>query len=240
MTLEIGYNDSFEVRREHYFSKCKDNFSILYLSDLHLNRFSKNMITKIEKTIAELNPTIVLLGGDYVDTKHGLIYLNYLLAALSFRKNVFAIAGNHDYFFGLNKIKTLMLNNNVIWIENDSFNFKINETSLQIDGIKVNSKKSIADFSILLLHKPINIRLFQKNYNIAFAGHLHGCQFVFWQSKDKLFPGFFFYKWNILKKKLNDCHYFISKGLGDTLPIRFNCKKDVLFVEIISKQHQNI
>ena len=129
MKLEIGYNPSFEVRKEKYLANCKDNFTILYLSDLHLNRFSKNMVYKIGNIITELNPTILLLGGDYVDSKNGLIYLNSLLASFAHRQNVFAVAGNHDYSFGLNEIKTIMTANNIAWIENNSCKFKFKNTS---------------------------------------------------------------------------------------------------------------
>lgn len=29
-----------------------------------------------------------------------------------------------------------------------------------------------------------------------------------------------------------NCRYFISKGLGDTFPVRYNCPKDSILVEI--------
>ena len=234
MKLEIGYHHDFEVRKETYFSSCKDNFSVLYLSDLHLNQFSKNSIQQIEKTITELNPTIVLLGGDYMDSKKGLVYLNVLLASLSHRQHVFAIAGNHDYFFGIKEIKSSMEANNIVWIEQDSVCFKYKNTTIRINGNKVYDERRTIDFSILVLHKPLNPVLFQDNYDLAFAGHLHGCQVILWQKDNKLYPGKFVYKWNILKMKLKTCQYFISKGLGDTLPIRYNCKKDLLFIEVIS------
>ncbi len=236
MKLEIGYNHSFEIRREKYLANCKDDFSILYLSDLHLNSFSKKVVEKIAAAIKSLNPTIILLGGDYVDSKKGLAHLNSLLASVSSRENVFAIAGNHDYFFGVDTIKEAMLLNNVNWIENGSFYCQLKKTIIKIDTKNNSNKNNNSDFSILLLHKPINITTLQCKYNIAFAGHLHGCQFVFWQWENKLFPGAFFYKRNLLKAQISNCKLFISKGLGDTLPIRFNCKKDMIFVEVTSNK----
>jgi predicted MPP superfamily phosphohydrolase len=85
------------------------------------------------------------------------------------------------------------------------------------------------------MHKPTDIKHFAERYNLAFAGHLHGCQFVLWKSNQKLFPGNFFYQFNILESIKNNCHYFISKGLGDTLPIRYNCKRDLIFIEVLNK-----
>jgi predicted MPP superfamily phosphohydrolase len=231
MKLEIGYNQLFEIRIETLFTNCPDNFSILYLSDLHFNKFSQNITTRISTSIEELNPTIIFFGGDYVDSKKGLIHLSNLTRSISHRQNIFAIAGNHDYYFGINEVKKIFLDNNVIWLENKSFNLNFRNTKIKIDGNFISKERSIFDFSILLLHKPIHINKFKDNYNLALAGHLHGCQFVFWKSKNKLYPGRFFYEWNILKMKLNNCQYYISKGLGDTLPIRYNCKRDILFIQ---------
>ncbi|MEO6550520.1 MAG: metallophosphoesterase [Ferruginibacter sp.] len=232
MKLEIGSNDHFEVRHEIYPAEITGGFSILYLSDLHLNRFKTSIIAKILSRIHDLNPDIILLGGDYIDFKSQLVHLDKLLKGLSHRKNVLAIAGNHDYRFGVGTIEKLMKENQISWIENDSITLTINNNTIQIDGSKPSGKINPADFSILCLHHPIDIKLFKNNYQLAFAGHLHGCQFVFWQNDKGLYPGRLFYKWNTLLQTSNDCRYYISKGMGDTLPVRLNCSKEMIFVEV--------
>lgn len=231
MKLEIGYNTSFEVRKETYHWKAKSGFTILYISDFHFNRYSKNMASAIASKVQELNPDVVLLGGDYVDTSQGLVHFIEFMKAISHRKYIFAVAGNHDYFFGIEKVKEAVVNNNGIWIEKDSVVFLINESRIKIDGNKM-QKKAEVDFTILCLHKPEDLKSYNDHYNLAFAGHLHGSQFVFWSTSKGMFPGRFFYKWNRLKMCINSCMFFISKGLGDTLPIRFNCRKDMIFVSV--------
>jgi len=233
MKLEIGYKSYFEIRREQYLSSSAANFTILYLSDLHFNKFSGPVTEKIIAAINSLQPDIILLGGDYVDTKKGLVYLNLLLRSFAVHKNIFAIAGNHDHYFGLDDIKKVMAVNNITWIEKSSAIFKLNGHTIQVDGSKAGLKNSNADLAILCLHKPVNIKSFAGNYHLIFAGHLHGGQFVFWQTGKGLYPGKLFYKWNMLKAKSGNCDYFISKGLGDTLPARFNCAKDMIFVQVI-------
>ncbi len=239
MKLAIGANDHFEVRHEQYPSGIAASFSILYLSDLHLNRLGKSIISKIITKINELNPDIILLGGDYVDSRKQLVYLDTLLQALSKRKNVFAIAGNHDYRFGISTIRQIMEANNIGWIENASATISIHNSTIQIDGSKPCIKKSKADFSILCLHQPVDIKRFKDQYQLAFAGHLHGCQFVLWQNDKGLYPGRFFYKWNLLEKREGNCRYFISKGMGDTLPARYNCAKEMIFVQVTGNNTNN-
>ncbi|GEM_PF-3204035 len=38
---------------------------------------------------------------------------------------------------------------------------------------------------------------------------------------------------NILKEKIENCDYYISKGLSDTLPIRFNCSPEIIVVNVL-------
>ncbi len=232
MKLEIGYNTDFEVRTAQYITRGDFSFSVLYLSDFHFNGFSAKMVQHLSDKIDQINPDVLLLGGDYVDTKRGFLYLNKFLQGFAIRKHVFAIAGNHDYFYGIKKIKAAFQRTNIHWIEQSSVTFQLNNQTLQIDGNLPQNRKEHVDFSILCLHQPIDLDACQNQYQLAFAGHLHGSQFVFWQVGPKLYPGRLFFRWNILQTQIGHCHYYISKGLGDTLPIRYNCKKDIIFIEI--------
>lgn len=236
MKLEIGYNTDFEIRKEYLIVEGCTNLTILYLSDLHFNGYSKALVTQIVQCIERHDPTIILFGGDYVDTKKGINYLEELLLNISQRQNLFAVAGNHDFCFGILNIKALFDKYGIYWIDNEVHCININGHKIQIVGKKPQMIQNKVDLSILCLHEPIDITLFDYQYDLAFAGHLHGCQFIFWETEHGLFPGKLFYKWNILKKRRNNCLYLISKGMGDTLPIRFNCKKDVILVEVKGKQ----
>ncbi len=232
MKLEIGYNHDFEIRRESYHNSEGVGFSVLFLSDLHLNKFSVSLVLKLKKSIEEINPTVIILGGDYVDTSKGLKPFNELLDTLSRRSNVFAIAGNHDYFFGIEKIKEVITQNNITWLDQESKTINIDGVNIKISNNPKEPYSPFDDFRILCIHKPITIDDKQNTINLIFAGHLHGCQFVFWSTTKGLYPGRLFYKWNILKRSIGESLYIISKGLGDTLPIRYNCKKDMVLVTI--------
>jgi predicted MPP superfamily phosphohydrolase len=231
--LEIGYNSNFEVRSDEATYNGKHRIRVLYLSDLHFNRFSRPMVTKLISEIEKWSPDLTLLGGDYVDTKKGLVHLSTLLKELSQQKSVFAIAGNHDHFFGIEQVKEVMVKHNISWIEKRSVQLRVGDCLVQIDGTIPASLQSKADLKILCLHQPIDLNKLPVTYDLAFAGHLHGSQFVCWKTEKGLYPGRLFYKWNTLKIMVKDCHYYISKGLGDTLPLRFNCRKELLVVDLM-------
>lgn len=236
MKLEIGYQSDFEVRKECINIQNAVNFTVLYLSDLHLTGFNHTLVERIVQSVEKLDPSIILLGGDYADSNKGVFYFDKLLKAISSRQNIFVITGNHDYFFGISKIRNLCDRySNIIWIENTVKCIDIDGFKVQITGNKPQTHLQKADFNILCLHEPIDITPYQTQFDLVFAGHLHGCQVVFWETEKGLFPGKFFYQWNILKTQIGSCLYLVSKGLGDTLPLRFNCRKDIVFVEIMSK-----
>jgi uncharacterized protein len=138
----------------------------------------------------------------------------------------------------IQSIKNICEKHNITWLENQSNRLEINGLEIEIVGSKPQKKSTNVGFRILCLHQPIDISPFQMEYDLVFAGHLHGCQFVFWETPKGLFPGKFFYRWNILKAQFGNCLYLVSKGLGDTLPIRFNCKRDVVMVEVKNEKQQ--
>lgn len=233
MQWSIGKEVDFEVRTEKYFSDSIADLSILYLSDFHINSYSKNLIEALKLQIDILNPDIILLGGDYIETKKGLKVLEMFFLYLSNRKHVFAISGNHDYWFGIERIKDLAYQYGIEWIDNKFTTIKINNSNIAIIGNNVKLNFERANLNILCLHKPVDIDVIKFPFDIVFAGHLHGCQIVWWQKSEALYPGKFFYHWNVLKKTIGQkTLYLISKGLGDTLPIRINCKHDIVLVKV--------
>ena len=217
-----------------YFSdRCANDFSVLYLSDLHLNRAGGNLVRALVTTLEQLNPSIILFGGDYVDSRAGLVHLQTLLKALAGRKHLFAIGGNHDAFFGKARLQEMFLAHQVGWLQKLPATICLGATTIEISpDFKAPGSPEPADFSILVLHRPAPLEKFQERYQLAFAGHLHGGQAVLWQRKEALFPGRLFYRWNRLKAAAGSCRYYISKGLGDTLPVRYNCRKDVIFITV--------
>lgn len=232
MKLEIGYNSRFEVRMERTPCAVASAIRILYLSDLHFNGRSGEMAAKLGEKVRELQPDLVLLGGDYVDAYAGLLHMNSLLTSISGGVPVLAIAGNHDRFFGIKALREMMESHQAQWIEGTSVDLEVKGTNIRIDGNAAIRRECNSAIRLLCLHKPLDPGKLLTRYHLAFAGHLHGSQCVLWENSQGLFPGRLFYKWNRLKAMVGDCHYYISRGLGDTLPFRYNCPKELVVVDL--------
>ncbi|HYC78851.1 MAG TPA: hypothetical protein VEI02_14595, partial [Planctomycetota bacterium] len=67
---------------------------------------------------------------------------------------------------------------------------------------------------------------------VAFAGHLHGGQCVFFRRGARLYPGAWFNRWTGLRFDVGATKLFVSLGLGDTLPLRWNCPREVVTLDL--------
>ena len=241
MKLEIGYNFPVEVRNYTFPSAALAGKRILYLSDIHYHRLSRPRVEQHLELIRTIDPHLLLLGGDYIDTQFGLPCFQRLLESIG-GIPAFAIAGNHDRPY-LRRLRTLVEAAGLTWLHNDSTMLQLGDATIRIDGTHPAAEATAATpdlvskpaLSILCLHHPIDVRPFAHRYNLVFAGHLHGGQIVFWQTPKGLYPVRWRYRWNQLRLDYGECHYLISKGLGDTLPIRYNCRRDVIAVNLEAK-----
>jgi uncharacterized protein len=231
MRLQLGYNHPFEIRKYRHPDENLAGTRILYLSDFHFTRFGCWSMENICTVTDRLNPDIILLGGDYADSRKGMFYFERMMSSLTRSRHVFAIAGNHD-LPRLHQVRTIVEASQAVWIDKSAATLTYKRSTIQINGTPATTPLPRADLSILCLHRPIDITPFAGQYDLIFAGHLHGSQIVFWSTEKGLFPGRLIYKWNRLSATYGPAQYLISKGLGDTLPIRYNCSRDAVLVEI--------
>ncbi|HEX8505778.1 MAG TPA: metallophosphoesterase [Hymenobacter sp.] len=232
MKLELGYSPNFEVRQVAYHCAGAGSFAVLYLSDLHLTRFGGPLVARLEATITQLDPQLILLGGDYADGPRGMEHFGRLLQFLAARPHVFVVAGNHDEWFGLAKVKKMVEANHLTWLGDEAVEISLAGRRIAISGKGASGRVEGVNFSILCLHQPAGLSRRSAGHNLVFAGHLHGGQVVLWRSARGLYPGRLFYRWNILQARFGNCLCVVSKGLGDTLPVRYNCPKDVVLVRV--------
>lgn len=212
-------------------------YNLLYISDLHLGWSRSNSIVRNLVHLAQTHaPDLILLGGDLVDRKRGLQLLTQAVQELSAIAPVGAISGNHDQWVGVHLVKEAVIAGGGNWLDDRSWQWSIGTHILQIDGgLHCQNLPSpddqSANYKILCAHNPIAIEQAQ-GYQLVLAGHLHGCQWVFWERQGRLYPGAWFYRWNGLRWWREKTLMLVSRGVGDTLPIRWNCPREVILCQI--------
>ena len=100
----------------------KEAYSIVQLSDIHIGGLiTKDFISNLVKKVNILNPDVVVITGDLVDTK-----LEYAKPALNELKNInskygtYFIVGNHEYFHGVKPIIDYVNTLNIKTLENEN------------------------------------------------------------------------------------------------------------------------
>jgi uncharacterized protein len=226
--IEVGSRRPLLVRRESV-GRMRVRKRVLFASDLHLRKDGPGHIVDGLVEIASREcPDLVLLGGDLLDWPSGVAALQSLVLRLSRVAPVGAIAGNHDRWLGVAKVRAAVLAGGGRWLEDAPL-------FLTADCAVYGSTEQpvqAASYHLLCTHHP-GASTPGRNFDLTLSGHLHGGQFVFYQRHGRLYPGAFLYRWNGLRfddeagKTL-----LISRGVQDTLPLRWNCPREVLIVDI--------
>jgi len=170
-----------------------DGKRIVFVSDIHHGAaLSIERVQKLVERVNDLQPDIIILGGDYVSLDKQYIKPVFSeLSKLKSKHGVFGVMGNHDYFVNGDLSKKMMLLSGIKQCDNKSYWVKINKDSIKIGGVddpsgsvpKVDStifdvKKK--DFCILISHRPDYIReLTTDQVDLTLSGHTHGGQVTF-------------------------------------------------------------
>lgn len=205
---------------------------LVFISDLHLRKGSGKVVDEIVRLVREINPYLIFLGGDYVENRAGLEHLGRLVTDLSFIADVIAVGGNHDNTFGVAAIEAIIVAAGGKWIEQETLFAGEYGKVIMVDGNRFTDRE-VEVLKVLISHKPVNLQQAnEQHYDLVLAGHLHGGQMVLWQNEKGLYPARWFYRWNGLRYAAGNTDMIVSKGVSDTIPIRYNCRRDLLHIQV--------
>jgi predicted MPP superfamily phosphohydrolase len=226
-SLEVGARRPLLVRRESL-THLRQGKRILFASDLHLRRDGPQPILDgILQIASRENPDVILLGGDLVDSSKGLPFLMQLIGNLAPIAPVAAIAGNHDRWIGLARVRQAVLEAGGYWLEDKPLHWAPEAAAYG----RLNDKLLPVQFHVLCSHDPRPPAIHGR-FDLVLSGHLHGGQFVFFEHDGRLYPGALLYRWNGLRFRENGSTLLVSRGVRDTLPLRWNCPREVIVVDL--------
>ncbi|MBL8842591.1 MAG: metallophosphoesterase family protein [Planctomycetes bacterium] len=203
-------------------------------------------------------PDVILLGGDLVDARAGNAMLEECVARLAAVAPVAAVAGNHDVAAGLAEVRAAVRAGGGRWLhdaaltltragrrplrctavghvraeaETETETKADTETDVDVDAASEMGRAADAGalHAIVGHHPAATARAAARHrVDVAFAGHLHGGQCVLWQRGTLLYPGALFSRWNGLRFAIGAATLLVSRGVADTLPLRFHCPREVV------------
>jgi predicted MPP superfamily phosphohydrolase len=230
--LEIGLHQDLQVRDERLTAR-PDACRLLYVSDIHLRRGRSGTLRRqVIDAARRSRPDAVLLGGDLVDGGSELGELRDLVAKLQEAAPVLAIGGNHDRWVGMDRVREAVGDGGGQWIHDGIARVRHRGRVIAVSGPGAASPGD-GQVRVLCAHNP---RVWKTSrdcgYDLVLAGHLHGCQLVAGEYRDRLFPGALLYPYCFLSHQRGSTRLVVSRGVSDLLPIRWRCPREVVLCHV--------
>lgn len=236
-TLEIN---RYKLKIKNLLSSF-ENFKIVQISDLHVNRSNLEFIEDCISKINALSPDILVITGDTIcNGKKHLKDIKKIFDRVNVSVGKYACLGNHDLSdddYGQN-IKKMYFQSDINLLDNINTSIIKNGEKLYIagcDDVELGTpdvEKSLKNISssanlIYLTHNPIAFDTIS-NYRDCFvlAGHTHGMQLNF-----RIFD--YFYKSHLKSHYLSGEYshknsvLYVNKGLGTAI-----CSPDLLGLKL--------
>jgi predicted MPP superfamily phosphohydrolase len=225
--VELGTLGRLVVRHEHVRLGLATPVRILYASDLHLGRWwTRAVVGQLFDAARQTAPDLILLGGDLADNRRGLPLLRLCVRRLAAVAAVHAVPGNHDARAGLDRVRAAVCAAGGHWLPERPIDHPV-----RIDG-----RLDPSPFDrprLLCAHHPgVFPAAAAAGYSLVLAGHLHGGQCVLMRRHGRLYPAAWLYRWHGLRFVEAGAVMLVSRGAADTLPLRFNCPREVVLCEI--------
>ena len=222
-----------------------DGYRIALATDFHLpSLFGERQLRGTVKALKDLNPDVIMLGGDY---QEGCEYVDMLFSALSEcmpRDGMYAVMGNNDYERCTEVIRRSM---EQYGIKNLEYAVDTIRPGIVVVGapycthppLVTPLTEALEDslFAIFLTHAPDIVEMspiFPSQVDLALAGHTHGGQITFFYiiapETGSRYGRRFLYGKNYTSRGVP---VITSRGLGTSrMPIRFCAPTDIVVVEL--------
>jgi uncharacterized protein len=217
-------------------SSARANARILHWSDLHLwgLPWEKKRMTHWHEKMIEFAPDAIVITGDIADTRCGFRSWLHWCRDLSEICPIYWIRGNHDPILEADEIQKLIQNCRIYSVDENDYALHLgdgNEIPIMSWARWLQSPQKNA---IVLIHNPRPIRPSQVILPVLIlAGHLHGGQWVLWRDeKGAGWPPSLFYPWCADRWNLPQGHLIVSRGMGDSFPLRFRCPMEMVIIDI--------
>ena len=246
-----------EVRLPRWSSKLND-FKIAAVSDIHggSSYVTPERLRDLTERINAQNPDIIVLLGDFVsqvkgkhsDLKLPIETIAESLSGLRAKYGVFAVIGNHDWWYDESRCRAVLEKAGIRVLENEVFSFPVNNQTVTIVGIEDYWKrrqvpadeimKKIppgAQNLIAITHNPDSFDKMPAAIPLLIAGHTHGGQVrIPFYGAPLAVSNRKFYRRHYVE---NDRHAVTTSGFGTSgPPLRFGVPPEIMLVTLNSGQ----
>jgi len=229
----------YEVEVPRQNSKI-DHLQVAFVADLHINQgYSLSFIEQFVRKINDLQPDILLYGGDIVEgdsQNETTEAIESALNSIHTKYGEYGVLGNHDSSRGRNngsffkKAGINMLCDSVIKFDSAFYLAGRYDQQRNRKSVSKVLQNTPHDLPILMIdHRPTRLQeISQTNVDVQFSGHTHDGQ---------LFPinlivgNMYDLTWGY--KKIRNTHFFVTSGLRLWGPqVRTVGKSEIMLIDI--------
>lgn len=225
-----------------------DGLKIVFITDIHADELTDAArVRRITEQANSLAPDLILLGGDLSDGDPARRAVELApLAELKAKYGVYAVPGNHEYYYGYDEIKTLLGSFGIVMLENSSV--AIPEIKTVVGGItdpaagrfegleNPNPVKAFAGtdenfLRILISHQMKKARdSARAGADIQLSGHTHGgmifgLHYLVAAMNGSYVRGLY---------KVDDMLLYVSRGTGiwNSFPVRICVPPEITLITL--------
>lgn len=246
--VAAGYRHARSIRRASYSIRLGEGgvrCRIAFISDVHLGAFVREAhVRRIVAQINAIEPDVVLIGGDIVDTDNQILgdaaaldAIAGALCGIRSREGVFAVLGNHDSSADSEPLRAFLEKSHIRLLDDESVHLS-NFTLVGRTNGASNDRAPAESFAIdrsapvvVLDHDPYGIpEAAEMGASLVLCGHTHKGQF---------FPATIFTRWANGRRFFYGRESFgrteavLSSGAGFfQLPVRIGTDSEVVEIRL--------
>ena len=229
---------------------------IALIADLHTGGWfvDENKLRLIVDRTNQLNPDLVVLLGDYMssNTWHGRRVEPEITAGvlkdLRAPLGVYAVLGNHDWWYNGNKVRRAFEQNGIPVLEDEVAEIKWRDKSFWLVGLadlwtrpqhidETIAKAPPGSTMIALTHNPDIFPRLPPSVPLLLAAHTHGGQVNIPLLGTPIVPSRFGSKYTAGHVFEGGHHMFVTTGIGTSIiPVRFRVPPEIVILTLKSQE----
>jgi len=227
---------------------------IALIADIHTGEpfIDDNKLRKIVELTSQQNPDLIVLLGDYMSPNSWHSHRVEPEVTAAAMKNlhaplgVYAILGNHDWWYNGDKVRRAFEANGLPILENEVAEIKWRDKSFWLVGLadswtrpqhvsETIAKVPPGSTVIALTHNPDIFPSLPRSVPLLLAAHTHGGQVNLPLIGTPIVPSRFGRKYTAGHVFEDGHHMFVTTGIGTSiLPVRFRVTPEIVILTIRS------
>jgi predicted MPP superfamily phosphohydrolase len=226
---------------------------IAVLADLHVGApyIDAGKLQLVVSKVNQMQPDLIVLLGDFMSSVRGgkVVEPEFIaenLKGLHARYGVFAVLGNHDWWFDGRRVMRALESVGIRVLENDVARIELNGQAIWLMGLgdlwtsKPDIEGTLTKITdtnpvIVLTHNPDLFPKIPSRVILTLAGHTHGGQVNLPFVGRLRVPSEYGQRYAAGHIVENNHHLFVTTGIGTSIiPIRFRVPPEIVLLTLTS------